>query len=608
MLTTSFTPVSSIFRTALLASAVTMLAAGALAQPASGGTFEFRKYVPQLKTTAITPGVLTASTSMLNFGAVATNTTKTSQVLVTLSEGGAVSFSGAPAVSGDAAYSAGVTSCGVALSRGASCLAEAVFSPTDVGAYSGLLTIAAESPAVALQVPLAGSAFNPVSLASSTLPEGTVGQPYSYDFKQLLQVSNEVDPQKTEATWSGAGSLPAGLTLNASAGLLSGTPTQATAGQNYTVTGTYKVNQGQQTYTLVINGVVLEVVDVSSGGFHTCALMSNGGVKCWGLGTSGQLGNGGVVTSLVPVDVVGLPEGASSVSAGGSHTCVVTKTGAAKCWGAGSYGQLGNGSGSAVSQPVAVTGLAAGVAQIDAGSSHTCALTTGGGVKCWGAGGQGQLGRGSLAGSLVPVDVTGMTSGGASVSAGGDFSCAVSQAGGAFCWGYGGTGRLGNGIQANSTVPSEVSGLASGVAAVSAGTSFACALTSAGGVKCWGEGGSGQLGNGATSSSAVPVTVISLSSAAHISAGGAHGCALLTSGGAKCWGAGGSGRKGDGTTTNSGTPTDVAGLTSGVSAVSAGEFFGCAGLASGGAKCWGSAGRLGNNTSTASSVPVDVLF
>ncbi|NBS28272.1 MAG: hypothetical protein EBS70_05255, partial [Actinobacteria bacterium] len=125
---------------------------------------------------------------------------------------------------------------------------------------------------------------------------------------------------------------------------------------------------------------------VSLGDGFSCAVTTSGGVKCWGLNTSSEVGNSGAGSyPSTPVDVTGLTSGVSLVASGNSHSCVVTSSGGAKCWGSNSSGQLGDGSVTNRSTPVDVSGLTSGVSAISAGSSHSCALTTGGGVKCWGS-------------------------------------------------------------------------------------------------------------------------------------------------------------------------------------------------------------------------------
>jgi len=351
---------------------------------------------------------------------------------------------------------------------------------------------------------------------------------------------------------------------------------------------------------------------VSAGGFHTCALLTSGGVKCWGENDYGQLGNGNNTNSNVPVDVSGLSSGVSAISEGLIHTCAVLTSGGVKCWGYNYFGELGNGSNNDSNVPVDVSGLSSGVSAISAGQVHTCALLTSGGVKCWGDNYYGELGNGTNTDSYVPVDVLGLSSGVSAISAGGNHTCVLLTSGGVKCWGDNYDGELGNGNNTNSNVPVNVSGLSSGVSAISAGSLHTCALTSSGGVKCWGRNYYGQLGNGNTADSNVPVDVSGLSSGVSaISAGSLHTCALTSSGGVKCWGFNGTGQLGNGTWSNSSNvlPVDVSGLSSGVSAIDAGNGHTCALLTSGGVKCWGDNyhGELGNGNNTDSNVPVDVL-
>jgi alpha-tubulin suppressor-like RCC1 family protein len=167
------------------------------------------------------------------------------------------------------------------------------------------------------------------------------------------------------------------------------------------------------------------------------------------------------------------------------------------------FGMLGIG---VIDAPPASAAVAA--AAVSVGNIHTCALTTGGGVWCWGAG--PQVGNG--AGRSTPVAVSGLSSGVAAISAGGGETCAVTTGGGAKCWGDNSYGGLGNGTTTSSSTPVAVSGLSSGVAAISVGTLYTCAVTTGRGVKCWGINNFGQLGNGTTTSSSTPVAVSGLSS------------------------------------------------------------------------------------------------
>ncbi len=150
---------------------------------------------------------------------------------------------------------------------------------------------------------------------------------------------------------------------------------------------------------------------ISSGWYHTCALTTNGTIKCWGRNDDGELGNNTWTHSYVWVDVWTAAgnsaplSGVVAIALGSYHTCALTTSGGVKCWGYNSYGQLGNNSYSSSSTPVDVSGLTSGVVAITAGNSDTCALTASGGVKCWGYNPYGQLGNDSTTNSNVPVDV-----------------------------------------------------------------------------------------------------------------------------------------------------------------------------------------------------------
>ena len=209
--------------------------------------------------------------------------------------------------------------------------------------------------------------------------------------------------------------------------------------------------------------------------------------------------------------MTGLGSGVRSITAGTGHTCAVLTTGAAKCWGDNTFGQLGNGTTAESSVPVTVTGLSSGVASLTAGTHHTCAVLTSGAAKCWGYNGYGGLGNGTYsAGSSVPVTVTGLSSGVVSITAGEFHTCAVLTTGAAKCWGYNGDGQLGNGTTTESAVPVQVTGLSSGVATITANYYHTCAVLTTGAAKCWGDNGYGELGNGTTTDSPVPVTVTGL--------------------------------------------------------------------------------------------------
>jgi alpha-tubulin suppressor-like RCC1 family protein len=358
------------------------------------------------------------------------------------------------------------------------------------------------------------------------------------------------------------------------------------------------------------SGLTSGVAAVDVGSEHTCAVATTGGLKCWGDNGHGQLGDGTTTRNAIALDVIDLTSGIAAVSAGDSHTCGLTTTGGLKCWGANGYGQLGDGTISSRANSGDVAGLTSGGAIVTAGWSHTCAVTTAGGAKCWGANNNGQLGDGTYTDRLTPVDVVGLSSGIRATVARSAHTCALTTTGGLECWGDNGDGQLGDGTTASRTTPVDVIGLTSGVAAVTTGSGHTCALTTTGGIKCWGANTYGQLGDGTTASRTTPVDVIGLTSGViAVSAGYSHTCALTTPGGLKCWGYNAFGQLGDGTTASRATPADVNGLTSGVARAAAGGFHTCAVTTAGGLECWGdnSYGQLGDGTYAGRVVPADVV-
>src|ERR1019366_424132 len=195
-----------------------------------------------------------------------------------------------------------------------------------------------------------------------------------------------------------------------------------------------------------------------------------------------------------PVQVSGLTESVIGVSVGGDSACAITAGGALECWGFNLHGELGNGSIASSSVPMPVSGLTGTVSGASVGYQFGCAVAGAGGIECWGDNSFGQLGNGSMTSSLVPVPVSGRKA--IAVSAGETSACAVTAAGGVECWGSN---------PAGSSVPVDVSGITSGATSVSTGSNFACATLGSGDVMCWGSNEFGQLGNNSTTASSTPV-------------------------------------------------------------------------------------------------------
>ncbi len=309
-------------------------------------------------------------------------------------------------------------------------------------------------------------------------------------------------------------------------------------------------------------GLTSGVTSVVTGGFHACAVTSAGGLKCWGVNSSGQLGDGTTTSRMTPVNVVSHASGVRSVSLGTNHTCAVTTTGAVTCWGANLSGQLGHPGGLFSTSPVAVGGLSSGVAAVAAGGFHTCALTRAGALRCWGANFFGEIGDGTTTVRPTPVAVSALGKTVASVAAGGSSTCVVTKAGKVRCWGANASGQLGLGDQASRRTPTTLAGLPAGVTSVSVGRSATTCAVAAGHAWCWGDNRSGQVGDSTTAERHVPVQVVGLpGAAAQVSPGTFQTCALAGAGHAYCWGDNGSGQLGIGVTSGARhAPTEVTGF------------------------------------------------
>ena len=258
---------------------------------------------------------------------------------------------------------------------------------------------------------------------------------------------------------------------------------------------------------------ITDATAITAGGSYSCALRQNGTISCWGYNRQGQLGDGTRSNSVIPVQVAGITD-ATAITAGTDHSCALHQDGTISCWGSNDDGQLGNGEsryGTISSVPVRVVGITDATA-ITAGNAYSCALHQNGTISCWGANSFGRLGNGQSgrnAKSAVPVQVSGITDATA-ITAGSGHSCALHQDGSVSCWGFNLFGGLGNGQSgrnADSPLPVQVSGITDATA-ITAGSGHSCALHQDGSVSCWGSNDDGQLGNGTNRRSLAPVQVV----------------------------------------------------------------------------------------------------
>ncbi|HQY63467.1 MAG: hypothetical protein IPQ09_07830 [Myxococcales bacterium] len=296
---------------------------------------------------------------------------------------------------------------------------------------------------------------------------------------------------------------------------------------------------------------------------HTCARFVDGAVKCWGLNSYGEVGDASVVHRRTPV-AVNLGATAISVAAGAIHTCAALTGGAVKCWGQNATGQLGDNTTTLRTSPVSVVGLGGVATAVSAGDGFSCALLDGGAVKCWGGNNRGQLGDTTTTQRNTPVAVSGLSGAVVALSSGGSHTCALLADDTVQCWGWNNSGELGDGTRAQRTSAVALVGLGGTPRAVSAGVSHTCARLSDGAIKCWGGNTFGSLGDGTATQQLTPVSVSSLGGTPiALSAGQSnifHSCAALGDGTVKCWGDNGSGQVGDGTSTRRLVPTLVSGI------------------------------------------------
>jgi alpha-tubulin suppressor-like RCC1 family protein len=446
-----------------------------------------------------------------------------------------------------------------------------------------------------------------------------------------VTMSLEDNPWKTVFATGGTVSNTPSLTVTASNGTANFTGLRVDKpGLEYSL----KASSGSLTNALSSKfNVNLAFTQIDVGQEHTCGLTANG-TYCWGANYNGQLATvtGNSATDSIP----GLVRGGLTfvmVTNGTNHTCGLTSAGAAYCWGNNSQGQLGNNSQTSSDVPVPVTQGPLIFATISAGGQHTCAITTQTGasgsatdrqVYCWGYNGLGQIGDGGgVIGTpvryLTPqrvVEPLRSTTRAASITAGNNHTCVrtIEASNNAMCWGYNYYGQLGNNAVIpngpSSTTPVTVSGGYTWTS-LSAGNLHTCGIrvvhASSNPVMCWGYNGSGQLGNGNNNNFSTPQEVSNLNWLT-VATGPDHTCAVLSGGTGYCWGYNGYGQLGDDSFTTINTPVQVNGSNVFVNIVT-GYYHTC-GRTTSAVYCWGAnwAGQLGSpGTGTTKRIPTQVI-
>lgn len=362
--------------------------------------------------------------------------------------------------------------------------------------------------------------------------------------------------------------------------------------------------------------------NLSAGAANTCAIQANQKVYCWGSNISRQLGIGdnNLTYALQPIPVNALNGIPVGLSTGYDSACAFLTFGTIRCWGNNAQSALG----------AAKAGKNAGSAQTAArmasvwfpptnqatGQRHICFMEANKTVKCQGAGASGQLGNGANANSNIPVQVSVITAQNAGttaeqVVAGHNHSCALMANKNVKCWGANNTRQLGTpaNVAPSANQPEDVPNLNNDIQQIASSADHTCGYRANGDVYCWGANNFGQIGDGTISAFKGATKVEDLAgNAKEISTGIAHSCALLGNGSVRCWGANTYGQLGNGNTTNATKPVTVAGLPRPAIALSAGGNHTCVRLDDQSIRCWGrnDRGQLGNNTRTNSLLPVAI--
>jgi alpha-tubulin suppressor-like RCC1 family protein len=369
------------------------------------------------------------------------------------------------------------------------------------------------------------------------------------------------------------------------------------------------------------NSCVFTEIIMSTGRYHTCAILDDGSVNCWGHNAYDQLGDGTTNSRYTPgpTSSLGTDRTAVAIAPGEYHTCAILDDGSVSCWGYNMYGQLGDGTTTNRNTPTLTSSLGTDrtAVAIAAGSYHTCVILDDGSVSCWGSNDNGQLGDGTTTDRHTPNQTSslGTDRTAVAIAAGKYHTCAILDDGSVSCWGFNERGQLGDGTTTNRSTPTQTSSLGTDrtAVAISAVTWHTCALLDDESLSCWGYNMYGQLGDGTTTDRHTPTQTSSLGTdrtAVAIAVGCFHTCAILDDGSVSCWGSNSFVQLGDGTATGRHTPTQTSSLGHDRTAVDiiAGFRHTCAILDDGSVSCWGrnNLGQLGDGTTTDRNTPTAI--
>lgn len=475
----------------------------------------------------------------------------------------------------------------------------AVGGPVTITGYAGSVSGSAQVTVEA--VPVAIVEMTPAT--ASVVVNGTT------QLTATLKSANGTVLTGRSVTWS-SGNEAAATVSNT--GLVT-----AVAVGNATITAT---SEGKSaTSSITVNPPPVSVQSIVTGGYHSCAMMTNGTAKCWGVNAEGRIGDGSTTNRLQPVAVT-QPQPFKAIFAGFLSTCAIGINDVSYCWGSGNFGNLGNGTTAHKTIPTAVVAAPPGVRNGGFASladvtifkqiapsplaQTTCALSTGSITYCWGRDPTGLL-TGSesvLYPTLLPV---GSTPPLVELNVGELFGCGRTATNEAWCWGFNAQGQLGDGTTSLKVAPVKVSG-GHAFTMIRSGYGHSCGIRTDKTLWCWGANDEGQLGDGSTTSRTTPVQVGSANDYIYVAAGIESTCAIRTGGTTWCWGYNFGGQLGDGTKISRSSPVAVGGGKL-FSQIASGAFHTCA-LATDGVYCWGgNGGQVGDGTTTDRLTPTKVV-
>ena len=314
-----------------------------------------------------------------------------------------------------------------------------------------------------------------------------------------------------------------------------------------------KLGDGTNTNSLIPLKIINEFKEISASSTHSLALTENGDLYAWGRNTDGQLGDGTTTSRNIPTKIM---SGIKEISAGIGHSLAIDEDGNLYTWGANTYGQLGDGTTTSKNIP---TKIMSGIKKISGNSNYSLAIDINGNLYAWGSNASGQLGDGTTTDKKNPTKIM---SGIKEISTGNYHSLAIDEDGNLYTWGTNTYGQLGNGTTTSKYIPTKIM---NGIKEISGGTYHSLALTEDGDLYLWGINNNGQIGNGGTGNATnnnlviqtIPTKIMNETKFKEISAGSGHSLAIDEEGNLYAWGANSYGQVGDGTTTNSLIPVQL---------------------------------------------------